>query len=313
MVHGDSSGRAVSVNGDANVFFALPADLSIIQNNLWVVQVDNPSFNGQERHVSSASESALTATGIGVAMPNPNDPLFTHFSKVTGTQDGTGIRDFGSNGYALLLPDEPTEPSWNVNLGSIGTAAGAPPAPSCVSPRPSRRCLRRPSARATCPGAGPRAPQRQPAHPLPDAGPRAPGPDREGDGVLPGRQPDQLSPDHRRQRERAGAAQWTYSDAGLVLKNCLLYVNGNVDLTKGPKGDPTKGTLVGDNATLIVGGTLRITSGFLDSGDHGFVILARGISLEAGGYLQRAGGGAEDDAHAAAHQQRRHAGDPEAA
>lgn len=87
---------------------------------------------------------------------------------------------------------------------------------------------------------------------------------------------------------------WDYSGAGLSLKDCVLYVNGNLDLVKGPapRGGPSPSpsptalagtSIYGDNATLIVNGALRLEQGSLSASDRGLVIMADAISLESGG------------------------------
>ncbi|MGV8124352.1 MAG: hypothetical protein AB2L14_31785 [Candidatus Xenobiia bacterium LiM19] len=85
-----------------------------------------------------------------------------------------------------------------------------------------------------------------------------------------------------------------YSKAGLILKNCTLYIDGDVELcesyyaetpqTQMEKSDVEKfSSIEGDNATLIVSGNLRIEGGNLDSKDKGMVMLAKNIEFSTKG------------------------------
>jgi hypothetical protein len=93
-----------------------------------------------------------------------------------------------------------------------------------------------------------------------------------------------------------------YSKASLTLKNCTLYVDGDMELTEfagappagsGPSSpEGTTGasattaafsSINGKNATLVVSGNLRLTGGRLDSMDKGMVIFARNIEFSTGG------------------------------
>jgi hypothetical protein len=93
-----------------------------------------------------------------------------------------------------------------------------------------------------------------------------------------------------------------YSKAGLTLRNCTLFVDGDMELTEfsgpAPPGStpPSQeeaasssssgssfSSINGKNATLIVSGNLRITGGRLDSMDKGMVIFARNIEFSTGG------------------------------
>jgi len=95
-----------------------------------------------------------------------------------------------------------------------------------------------------------------------------------------------------------------YAGTGLKLRNCVLFVNGDVTLSEMPAGwinddarafdrenvlddvgrTPGGGSaLAGDNATLVVNGVLTLTGGSLDSKDKGMVIFARDIRMASKG------------------------------
>ncbi len=65
----------------------------------------------------------------------------------------------------------------------------------------------------------------------------------------------------------------------LKLSDCVLHVKGNLDLTG---TDPNVYTLDGDNATLIVEGTLTLDQAYLNSRSRGMVILCRDLVLRKG-------------------------------
>ncbi len=79
------------------------------------------------------------------------------------------------------------------------------------------------------------------------------------------------------------------SGAGIELKNCLLYVKGNLDLSaSGPdaEGNVTVPALRGSNATIIVDGTLVLTNGAIDAQDQGMVIFCRRLVSQAKGHYK---------------------------
>lgn len=65
------------------------------------------------------------------------------------------------------------------------------------------------------------------------------------------------------------------SHARLSLKDCRLYVNGNLDLGQGG--------LQGDNATLIVNGHIVVRDGNMEAADRGLVILCNRLGVSASG------------------------------
>lgn len=72
------------------------------------------------------------------------------------------------------------------------------------------------------------------------------------------------------------------TSGGLRLRNTVLFVNGNLDLSADVSGKHTVG-IEGSNSTLIVNGTLALSGGRLDSRDQGLVILANDIVMRAHG------------------------------
>ena len=89
-----------------------------------------------------------------------------------------------------------------------------------------------------------------------------------------------------------------YSRAGLILNNCTLFVDGNVELGEfalDSKGfrvfqiniptepqEPAR-SIEGNNATLIVNGNVKLIGGSLDSKDKGMVIHARNMEFSTKG------------------------------
>jgi hypothetical protein len=65
------------------------------------------------------------------------------------------------------------------------------------------------------------------------------------------------------------------SHAKLSLKDCRLYINGNLDLGEGG--------LQGDNATLIVNGHIVVRDGNMEAADKGLVILCNRLGVSAVG------------------------------
>jgi len=65
------------------------------------------------------------------------------------------------------------------------------------------------------------------------------------------------------------------SNARLMLRNCRLYVNGNLDLGQGG--------LEGDNATLIVNGHIVVRDGNMEAADKGLVIMCNRLGVSAAG------------------------------
>jgi hypothetical protein len=94
-----------------------------------------------------------------------------------------------------------------------------------------------------------------------------------------------------------------YCGTGLKLKDCVLFVDGDVCLSERPPGwvnedlsqirkvadlqfrfsSGSGSALSGDNATLIVNGLLKLTGGSLDSKDRGMVIFAKDIQMASKG------------------------------
>jgi|GEM_PF-2977803 len=102
--------------------------------------------------------------------------------------------------------------------------------------------------------------------------------------------------------EEQGNAVWSnetghFSKAGLVLRDCTLYVDGDVELLEYGSSENTMQSdedaelssqfkpmsIDGKNATLIVSGNLKIMGGNLDSRDKGMVIYAQNIELSTRG------------------------------
>lgn len=85
-----------------------------------------------------------------------------------------------------------------------------------------------------------------------------------------------------------------YSKAGIILENCTLFVDGDVELlennTKEYSAEQTENleseipvSINGKNSTLIVSGNLKIIGGTLDSKDKGMVMLAKNIEFSTKG------------------------------
>ncbi|MDQ7822005.1 MAG: hypothetical protein RDV48_04340 [Candidatus Eremiobacteraeota bacterium] len=96
-----------------------------------------------------------------------------------------------------------------------------------------------------------------------------------------------------------------FSGAGLVLKDCTLFVDGDVELSEYEPGSlgqaqsmgcslrkkllrlsSSPSSIVGTNATLVVSGNLKITGGSLDSRDRGMVIHAKNMEFATKGTYQ---------------------------
>jgi hypothetical protein len=69
----------------------------------------------------------------------------------------------------------------------------------------------------------------------------------------------------------------------LKLTNCMLYVDGNLDLSSALGAGTDAVGIEGTNATLVVNGTLLLAGGRLDSRDQGMVIWAKNIITRASG------------------------------
>lgn len=76
--------------------------------------------------------------------------------------------------------------------------------------------------------------------------------------------------------------QIVQTSGGLRLRNTILYIGGNLDLSSDAAGRHAVG-IEGSNSTLIVKGTLALSGGRLDSRDQGLVILANDIVMRAHG------------------------------
>jgi len=74
----------------------------------------------------------------------------------------------------------------------------------------------------------------------------------------------------------------------LTLNNCLLYVDGNLDLssTEEASGTSTPAGLVGINATLVVNGNLVLAGANIDAQERGMVIYARRLVGQARGHYR---------------------------
>jgi hypothetical protein len=75
---------------------------------------------------------------------------------------------------------------------------------------------------------------------------------------------------------------------GLQLSNCLLYVDGDLELSSAVNSDDgthvsPRPALTGDNVTLVVNGALTINNGVLQAGSTGMVIACRRLLLVAEG------------------------------
>jgi hypothetical protein len=82
--------------------------------------------------------------------------------------------------------------------------------------------------------------------------------------------------------------QEKFSKAGLVLKNCTLYIDGDVELLENNNevslNDVNTGlSIEGTNATLIVSGNLKLMGGKLESKDKGMVMFAKNIEFSTSG------------------------------
>lgn len=97
----------------------------------------------------------------------------------------------------------------------------------------------------------------------------------------------------------------TFPKAGVVLKNCTLYVDGDFDLREfavsesgeveadgtipnirpsgNQGGHSVVSSLDGDNATLVISGNMKLIGGSIDSKDKGMVIFARNMELATKG------------------------------
>lgn len=103
----------------------------------------------------------------------------------------------------------------------------------------------------------------------------------------------------------SGGGEWRireekFSRQGLILRNCTLFVDGNVELGEFPldrsgfivptgsapprslSADTPK-SIEGNNATLIVSGNMKLIGGMLDCKDNGMVIHARNIEFSTKG------------------------------
>lgn len=102
--------------------------------------------------------------------------------------------------------------------------------------------------------------------------------------------------------EEEGNTVWSdetahFSKAGLILRDCTLYVDGDVELMEygssentmqsdevaDPSSQLAPMSIDGKNATLIVSGNLKLMGGSLDSRDKGMVIYANNIELSTRG------------------------------
>lgn len=74
----------------------------------------------------------------------------------------------------------------------------------------------------------------------------------------------------------------------LTLDNCLLYVDGNLDLssTVDVSGTRIPANLVGINATLVVNGNLVLAGADIDAQERGMVIYAKRLVGEARGHYR---------------------------
>lgn len=76
----------------------------------------------------------------------------------------------------------------------------------------------------------------------------------------------------------------------LSLQDCLLYVDGNLDLSSDEVYDPEEPTkypqLRGNNASLIVNGTLILNNGLLNAGDRGMVIYCQRLVMQTRGHYR---------------------------
>lgn len=82
------------------------------------------------------------------------------------------------------------------------------------------------------------------------------------------------------------AGRYKESGAGLQISNALLYVDGNLDLSASSGEEGGNPFLRGTNATIIVRGTLSLSSARIDALDQGMVIYAGRLVSEASGSLK---------------------------
>ncbi|MGE0489550.1 MAG: hypothetical protein AB7S38_10090 [Vulcanimicrobiota bacterium] len=98
-------------------------------------------------------------------------------------------------------------------------------------------------------------------------------------GNLRNRQAFELQTDIPSQNLYSGTLMIQEMAAGLRLQDCVLYIEGDLDL--GASSNPVE--IYGNNATLIVNGRLTLANGTIDAGDQGFVLYAHDIMMKAGG------------------------------
>src|SRR6185436_8549078 len=78
-----------------------------------------------------------------------------------------------------------------------------------------------------------------------------------------------------------------YTGAGIERHNCILFVDGNLDLSSTkPRAGGTAviPALRGTNATIIVNGTLLLNNGSLSASKEGMVIYCRRLVTAAQGH-----------------------------
>lgn len=87
----------------------------------------------------------------------------------------------------------------------------------------------------------------------------------------------------------ASGVETRSSRGGIRLDNCLLYVDGNLDLSStkdATSGNTVPTSLVGINATLIVNGNLTLTGADIDAQDRGMVIYAKRLVGQSRGHFR---------------------------
>jgi hypothetical protein len=73
------------------------------------------------------------------------------------------------------------------------------------------------------------------------------------------------------------------TDAGIHLENCVLRIDGNLDMSKIEDSASAAPLLTGNNATLIVNGDLVLAKALLNAGDQGMIIYCHRLLTDARG------------------------------
>jgi hypothetical protein len=86
-------------------------------------------------------------------------------------------------------------------------------------------------------------------------------------------------------KDSSGNQTLVMTGAGIELHDCILYVQGNLDLSSTAGHNSTLPTLRGTNATVIVDGTLIVSNGSVTGSTEGMVLMCRRlVSMAKGTY-----------------------------